>query len=111
MRDKILWILGIAVIAILTRDILVMVGLPAEKMQGAIFKIIFFHVPMAMTAMEAGPNSQATEWNRILLRLRKGCSTNRQDAHASRKIGGTYANIIVQEGSSSLVMRANAKTG
>ena len=35
MRDKILWILGIAVIAILTRDILIMVGLPPEKSQGA----------------------------------------------------------------------------
>jgi heme exporter protein C len=51
MRDKILWILGIVAIALLTRDILVMVGLPPEKSQGAIFKIIFFHVPMAMTAM------------------------------------------------------------
>jgi heme exporter protein C len=53
MRDKILWILGIAVIAILTRDILIMVGLPPEKSQGAVFKIIFFHVPMAITAMLA----------------------------------------------------------
>src|ERR1700677_5168059 len=53
MRDKILWILGIAAVALLTRDILVMVGLPPEKSQGAIFKIIFFHVPMAMTAMTA----------------------------------------------------------
>lgn len=51
MRDKIIWILGIAAVAILTRDILVMVGLPPEKSQGAIFKIIFFHVPMALTAM------------------------------------------------------------
>jgi heme exporter protein C len=53
MRDKILWILGVAAVAILARDILVMVGLPPEKTQGAIFKIIFFHVPMAMTAMLA----------------------------------------------------------
>jgi heme exporter protein C len=53
MRDKILWILGIAAVALLARDILVMVGLPPEKSQGAIFKIIFFHVPMAMTAMAA----------------------------------------------------------
>jgi heme exporter protein C len=53
MRDKILWILGIAVVAILTRDILIMVGLPPEKVQGAIFKIIFFHVPVAATAMTA----------------------------------------------------------
>jgi heme exporter protein C len=53
MRDKILFILGIAVVAILTHDILVMVSLPPEKMQGAIFKIIFFHVPVAATAMTA----------------------------------------------------------
>jgi heme exporter protein C len=53
MRDKILWILGIAVVAILTRDILAIVGLPPEKMQGAIFKIIFFHVPVAITALTA----------------------------------------------------------
>jgi heme exporter protein C len=53
MRDKILWILGIAALALLTRDILVMVGLPPEKSQGAVFKIIFFHVPMAITAMGA----------------------------------------------------------
>jgi heme exporter protein C len=51
MRDKILWILGIAVAGLLTRDILIMVGLPPEKIQGAIFKIIFFHVPVAATAM------------------------------------------------------------
>jgi heme exporter protein C len=53
MRDKIIWILGIAVIAILTRDILAIVALPPEKMQGAIFKIIFFHVPVAITALTA----------------------------------------------------------
>jgi len=53
MRDKVIWILGIAVIAILTRDILAIVGLPPEKMQGVIFKIIFFHVPVAITALTA----------------------------------------------------------
>ncbi len=53
MRDKILWILAIAAVALLARDILVMVDLPAEKSQGAIFKIIFFHVPMAIAAMIA----------------------------------------------------------
>lgn len=53
MRDKILIVLGIAVMALLARDILIMVGLPPEKSQGAIFKIIFFHVPVAMTAMTA----------------------------------------------------------
>ena len=53
MRDKILYVLAIAVAGLLTRDILIMVGLPPEKAQGAIFKIIFFHVPVAATAMTA----------------------------------------------------------
>jgi heme exporter protein C len=53
MRDKILYLLAIAVAVLLTRDILIMVGLPPEKVQGAIFKIIFFHVPVAATAMTA----------------------------------------------------------
>src|ERR1700722_3325438 len=53
MRDKILYTLAIAVAGLLTYDVLAMVGLPPEKIQGAIFKIIFFHVPVAMTAMTA----------------------------------------------------------
>jgi heme exporter protein C len=51
MREKILYAIGIIAILILARDILVITGLPEEKNQGAIFKIIFFHVPMAMTAL------------------------------------------------------------
>jgi heme exporter protein C len=51
MRDYILYGLGAAAALIIARDIQVMVGLPPEASQGAIFKIIFFHVPMAMTAM------------------------------------------------------------
>jgi heme exporter protein C len=51
MRDKILYILGAAAIALLIRDIYVIARLPQEASQGAIFKIIFFHVPMAITAM------------------------------------------------------------
>jgi heme exporter protein C len=51
MRDKILYLLGAAAIGLLARDIYLMSGLPAEASQGAIFKIIFFHVPMAISAM------------------------------------------------------------
>ena len=51
MRDKILYGLGAAVIALLARDIYLIAGLPPEAAQGAIFKIIFFHVPVALTAM------------------------------------------------------------
>lgn len=51
MRDAILYILGVIAIVLLARDINLIAALPPERSQGAIFKIIFFHVPMAMTAM------------------------------------------------------------
>ena len=51
MRNYILYTLGIIAALIIARDITVIAGLPEEKSQGAIFKIIFFHVPVAMTAM------------------------------------------------------------
>jgi heme exporter protein C len=51
MRDVLLYILGGAVVAILTRDMLAIASLPPEANQGAIFKIIFFHVPVAITAL------------------------------------------------------------
>jgi len=53
MRNKILYGLGIAAFLLLARDIYVIAGLPGEAAQGAIFKIIFFHVPAAMTGMVA----------------------------------------------------------
>jgi heme exporter protein C len=51
MKEKILYAIGIIAIVILARDILTIAGLPEERNQGAIFKIIFFHVPMAITAL------------------------------------------------------------
>jgi len=51
--DYILYLLGAVVIIILVRDIYVIARLPQEAQQGAIFKIIFFHVPVAITAMIA----------------------------------------------------------
>ena len=51
--DYILYLLGAVVIVILARDIYLIARLPQEVNQGAIFKIIFFHVPMAVTAMAA----------------------------------------------------------
>jgi len=50
MRNTILFVLGIAAIVILGIDIYRIAGLPDERNQGAIFKIIFFHVPLAITA-------------------------------------------------------------
>ncbi|MGO9011137.1 MAG: cytochrome c biogenesis protein [Bryobacteraceae bacterium] len=51
--DKVLYFLGAVVIVILVRDINVIARLPNEAQQGAIFKIIFFHVPVAFVAMTA----------------------------------------------------------
>jgi heme exporter protein C len=51
MKDAILFGLGGVATAILVRDILAIAGLPPEAAQGAIFKIIFFHVPVAITAL------------------------------------------------------------
>jgi heme exporter protein C len=51
MRNYILYGLGAAVILLLARDINLIANFPQEASQGAIFKIIFFHVPMALTAM------------------------------------------------------------
>jgi heme exporter protein C len=53
MRDKILYALGALAILLLARDLYVIAGLPQEAAQGAIFKIIFFHVPAAWTAIVA----------------------------------------------------------
>ena len=53
MRNKILYALGAIALLILIRDILGIAQLPDEKYQGAIFKIIFFHVPVAITALTA----------------------------------------------------------
>jgi heme exporter protein C len=50
MRDKILIVLGAVAILLLARDLYLITGFPPERAQGAIFKIIFFHVPMAITA-------------------------------------------------------------
>jgi heme exporter protein C len=51
MREKILYAIGLIGVAIILYDLYVMIGLPPERNQGAIFKIIFFHVPVALTAM------------------------------------------------------------
>src|ERR1035438_5528945 len=51
MRDKILYILGAVALILLARDIYLFTGFPEEINQGVIFKIIFFHVPMAITAL------------------------------------------------------------
>ena len=51
MREKILYGLGVAGILLLARNIFTIANFPPEAAQGAIFKIIFFHVPAAWTAI------------------------------------------------------------
>src|SRR5438045_9543240 len=52
MRSKILYGLGIIAAALLARNIYkIFMVLPDEAAQGMIFRILFFHAPMAMTAM------------------------------------------------------------
>ncbi len=51
MRDKLLYGMGAVAALILVRNVISMlVDLPDEQFQGAIFRIIFFHVPAAWTA-------------------------------------------------------------
>ena len=51
MRDKILYALGAIALVILVWNINTIAKLPEETQQGVVFKIIFFHVPVAITAM------------------------------------------------------------
>lgn len=51
MRDKIIFALGILAAILLVNDIYHIAGLANERSQGAAFKIIFFHVPVAITAL------------------------------------------------------------
>ena len=50
MREKVLLGLGVVALGLLTRNIwVILTQLPDEAFQGAIFRIIFFHVPAAFT--------------------------------------------------------------
>jgi heme exporter protein C len=52
MRNKILYGLGIIAAALLARNLyMIFMVVPDEAQQGMIFRILFFHAPMAMTAM------------------------------------------------------------
>ena len=53
MREKILYVLGTAALLILAWNINAIARLPEETQQGVTFKIIFFHVPVAIAAMTA----------------------------------------------------------
>lgn len=53
MREKVLYGLGFVGMLLLARNLYVIANFPPEAAQGAIFKIIFFHVPAAWTAIVA----------------------------------------------------------
>ncbi|MCL5745987.1 MAG: cytochrome c biogenesis protein [Acidobacteria bacterium] len=52
MRNKVLYALGVLVAILLARNLyMIFMRLPDEVSQGMIYRIMFFHVPAAMTAM------------------------------------------------------------
>jgi heme exporter protein C len=51
MRERLLYATGALAVLLLARDIYLFTGFPEEANQGVIFKIIFFHVPMAIAAL------------------------------------------------------------
>lgn len=52
MRNKVLYALGVLVAILLARNLyMIFMRLPDEASQGMIYRIMFFHVPAAMTAM------------------------------------------------------------
>lgn len=51
MREKLLYALGIIAALLIARNLFhIFLRFPDEASQGAIFRIIFFHVPAAMAA-------------------------------------------------------------
>lgn len=51
MREKAIYILGAATAVLLARNLYVMfMNLPDEALQGAVYRILFFHVPAAMVS-------------------------------------------------------------
>jgi heme exporter protein C len=53
MREKLIYLCGIIAMAILAWNTYTIAFLPEETQQGVVFKIIFYHVPVAITAMTA----------------------------------------------------------
>ena len=53
MREKIVYAIGLIAMAIIAWNTYAISQLPEETQQGVVFKIIFFHVPVAITAMTA----------------------------------------------------------
>src|SRR5215469_12847636 len=52
MREKVIYVLGVVAAVLLARDLWsIFMQLPDEASQGMIYRIIFFHVPAAITAM------------------------------------------------------------
>jgi len=52
MREKLIYGLGAIAAVLLARDLYsIFMQLPDEASQGMIYRIIFFHVPAAITAM------------------------------------------------------------
>jgi heme exporter protein C len=74
MREKLIYALAAIAALLLTRNLYQMfIGLPDEALQGAIYRIIFFHVPAAFTFMTAALVSMVAS---ILYLMRKDFSAD-----------------------------------
>lgn len=69
MREKLLYAFGIAAALLFARNLYyIFLKFPDEASQGAIFRIIFFHVPAAMTALLAALAALAASIGFLLTR-------------------------------------------
>ncbi|HLI84638.1 MAG TPA: cytochrome c biogenesis protein CcsA [Bryobacteraceae bacterium] len=95
MREKILYLLGVAAFVILARDIFVIARFPPEASQGNAFKIIFFHLPAWAAAFTAVGASLVTS---ILFLVTKNFQYD-AIAVASTEVGVAFLTVGLVTGS------------
>ena len=95
MRDKVFYGLGALGVLLLARNLYVIANFPPEAAQGAIFKIIFFHVPAAWTAIVAATTALVTS---ILFLVTKNFKYDAV-AVASTEVGLAFLAINLVTGS------------
>src|SRR2546426_9016104 len=96
MREKIIYILAAAAAVLLVRNLyVILLGLPDEAQQGPIYRILFFHLPSAITCfigfLAAGISSA----------LYLATKNLRYDAIAvaSTEVGLAFATVVLATGS------------
>ena len=96
MRQKVIYILAAAAAVLLVRNLyVILLGLPDEAQQGPIYRILFFHLPSAITCfigfLAAGISSA----------MYLGTKNLRYDAIAvaSTEVGLAFATVVLATGS------------